>query len=240
MTTTQWIITLIGSLLGGGAMGALINTLVTRYRNRQQPISYSLETFEMFNKDEYKGLQAELTILDHANSNVSVVFENLSVARLVLVNKGNHDIELFDFGVTLSGDSAIVDIKLESPDRHHTANCLELPDVRETTQELDFTLKPFNREDQYTFNIYLTHYVNPGKITLSSAHSTRFVKKESTTNKLSTTLAIIVSIGVGLSGLGLGAGLATGNAFSGFWAIGLVIIAAISITGLMVLSKITH
>jgi hypothetical protein len=46
MTETQWIITAIASFLGGRAMGAIINAVVSNYRNRQQPVPYTLEIID--------------------------------------------------------------------------------------------------------------------------------------------------------------------------------------------------
>jgi len=45
---------------------------------------------------------------------------NLSVSRLTLGNKGNKDLERYDFGITFDGSDKAIDVKLDNPDRHHT------------------------------------------------------------------------------------------------------------------------
>ena len=52
MTTTQWIIGLIVAFLSGGAMGAIINTIATSYRNRIQPIRVHQEIIDIIRKQD--------------------------------------------------------------------------------------------------------------------------------------------------------------------------------------------
>ena len=57
------VIAIIGSLLGGGAVGAIITLLVSRYRSRRQPVGYSIEIIEVFKQHpDFPSLQAFIDI----------------------------------------------------------------------------------------------------------------------------------------------------------------------------------
>ena len=101
--------------------------------------------------------------------------ENLSLARIALINKGNQDIAEYDFGITLQSNNRVVDFTMSEPDRHHTMKVLVPADV-EQVSNLDFTLTPLNRGDEYGVDIYFTYDENPGEIKLSSAHSAVLTK----------------------------------------------------------------
>jgi len=177
MTDTQWIVSLIASFIGGGAVGSMITAIVTNYRNRRQPIGYTLDFFEIFKKDAvYGALQALITVSNASDSGIDLELENLSVARLGLINRGNQDIQEFKFGVTLQGSTEAIEVRTTTPDRYHIATCINPPSPPDFRHELDFILQPFNRGDLYTLNIYFTYFDAPGEIQLSSAHSTRFVE----------------------------------------------------------------
>jgi hypothetical protein len=61
MSTTQRI-TAIVALIGGGAMGALINNWFISRRNKRQPIHYGIKTINIIKQHQnFSGLQAVLT-----------------------------------------------------------------------------------------------------------------------------------------------------------------------------------
>jgi hypothetical protein len=177
MTTAQWI-TLIASFFTGGAFGAVITALITKYRSRRQPVGYKIEVIEVFKKNpNYPSLQAILMVgKDQRSSGPGYAIDNLSVARITLTNKGNQDIGEFKFGITLEGSYKAVELRMENPDRHHVINSLTEVSFNEPKKELDFALQPFNREETYTFSIHITYSESPGLILLSSPHSTKFVE----------------------------------------------------------------
>jgi len=91
----------IATLLGGGAMGAIITAVVTNFRNRQQPIGYETELVEVIKKNpDFPSLRA--LIMSGDDSGPGLAISNLSMARITIVNKGNQDIVEFKFGVTLT------------------------------------------------------------------------------------------------------------------------------------------
>jgi hypothetical protein len=195
MTESQWII-LVASFFTGGAAGAIITAAVTKYKNRRQPVGYIKETIEIFKKNlELPSLQAILMI-GESGGGPGIAFENLSVARITVINKGNEDIEEFKFGITLTGENKAVDLKWETPDRHHVLTLLTPVGLSTTPRkELDFTLKPFNRGEPYIVNVYYTYTDVPGSIKLSSSHSTQFIEMGITSEFAKEALELIPIIG---------------------------------------------
>lgn len=177
MTTTQWVVTAIVALIGGGAMGAVITAFVTKYRNRRQPIAYKIEVIDVFiMSPDYQSLEVRYT--KKSEEMEGIIYgkdvNNLSIAQITLINKGNQDINEFKCGVTLEGTNEAIDVKLKTPDRHHIAELMTSFDLRNPAKEIDFTLKPFNRDEEYIFLIYFTYEETPGSIKLSSPHATKF------------------------------------------------------------------
>lgn len=173
-----WWIPILLTLLGGGAAGAIITALVTRYRNRRQPVFYTLEIIQVFDKNKvYGSVKATIGIENAARSGVDLELENFTVALLTIVNKGNQDVDEFPFGITLEKDTQAFDVTSTTPDRHHVVTCQTAPTATDFRKELDFTLAPFNREDSYSFALYLTYFDSLGEIRVGSVHPARFVKR---------------------------------------------------------------
>lgn len=171
---------MIASLLGGGAMGAVISSLISKHRNRRQPIGYTIEIIEIFKKTpELPSLHGLLMLSeqDEHKSGGAVSVNCLSVARVTLKNKGNQDVEEFNFGITL--ESNAIDVKFETPDRHHIVNVLTPVSLVDLRKEIDFSLRPFNRRDKYILNVYFMYTEKPGTVKLSSAHATEFIEMDS-------------------------------------------------------------
>lgn len=88
------------SILGGGAVGAIITAVVTSYRGRVQPIGRRVEVSPLFTSGfAGSSLTANVTVSD---GTTDYKFPNLHVADIQLVNRGNRDLPTFTFGVTLS------------------------------------------------------------------------------------------------------------------------------------------
>lgn len=171
------LIAIVVSLLGGGAMGAVISAAVTRHRTKRQPVVYQKEVIEIFKKNpEFASLQGILRIGDLEDSGPGYAVDNLSVVRYSLTNKGNQDIPDYKFGITLEGGNSAVDVKTETPDRHHVAQVLTPVSISDRKTELDFSLQPFNRSDKYEVNVYFTYHGKAGSIRLSSPHPSNLTK----------------------------------------------------------------
>jgi hypothetical protein len=173
----NWI-PIIATLLGGGAMGALITLIATRFRNRRQPVVYKTEVIDIFKKiSETQSFRAFLSRdNDELGVGDAIGVDNYSVARITLINKGNQDLAEFKFGITLKGTGEAIDVKTESPDRHHILTLLTPVDLLEPLKELDFIAQPFNRGEPYIVNVYFTYAETANEVQLSSPHSTRFIE----------------------------------------------------------------
>ena len=144
MADIQWV-TVIVSLIGGGAMGAIINSMVSAYRDRIQPIGYRIGFFPLFQETTgLSTLETKVTISDGHNERK---FDNMYIADISIVNKGNKDFEKFSFGATLSDGDFTVAIEPKIPDRHHNVIQLTPITLDNPNSEIDFELTPFNRGD---------------------------------------------------------------------------------------------
>jgi len=182
MTTTQWVISVIVALIGGGAMGAVITALVTYRRNRRQPVVYTKQIIHIFRKGQNFPEFAKLILKEHPlGIGEERTVNNLSLARITFTNKGNQDIEMFVIGVTMEGSSKVVDVRMDQPDRHHVMRIvfnekIELDKEPIPITKPDFTVEPFNRGETYKVDVYFTYEESPGEIKLSSPHSTQLVE----------------------------------------------------------------
>lgn len=174
MSTTQWIITSVIALVGGGTMGALVNNWFLNRRSKRQPIHYNIQRVDIIKRLNFPSLQAVLTSGDDSGPGRAV--SNLSLATFTLSNKGNEDLEKFEFGLTLKGTSKAIDVKFENPDRHHKVELLTPVSLLDPKQEIDFSLRPFHRRDVYNVSILYTYEKSSGKISISSPHSQRLVE----------------------------------------------------------------
>lgn len=189
---------ILPALIGGGAAGALINAAFTARRNRIQPIGRRIEITPIFRQaDNPSGLRAKIAI---AHNDSTATFENLFIADIQVVNKGNTDIETFPFGVTLSGGDECVHVELTSPDRHHEVSQNPVITPQNPSNEIDFTLTPFNRKDSYLFKLYIVipdNAKDPQNIELGSPNPIKFIEMPTVSETLSKAAGGL-SVSVGL------------------------------------------
>lgn len=168
---------ILSALIGGGAAGALINAALTARRNRIQPIGCRIEITPIFRQaDNSSGLRAKIAI---ALNESTATFENLFIAEIQIINKGNTDIEKFLFGVTLSGGDECVHVEHTSPDRHHEVFKNSVITPQNPSSEIDFTVTPFNRKDSYLFKLYIVipdDAKDPQNIELGSPNPIKFIE----------------------------------------------------------------
>jgi hypothetical protein len=90
------------SIIGGGAVGAVITAFVTKHRNKRQPVSFTKERIGVFRYNpDTPFLQAALTLTTEEKEGVhtAVPIKNLSIEQITLRNTGNADISEFKFGL---------------------------------------------------------------------------------------------------------------------------------------------
>lgn len=142
------------------------------------------------------GVRARIAISDGQNTST---FENLFIADVQVVNRGNSGIERFPFGVILAGGDKCVHVERLPPDRHH----LIIQETEVTPQdpqsEIDFILDPFNRKDSYLVKLYIVipeGSTDPQAIELGSSHPIKFVEMPTVAETLSKAVSG-VSLSVG-------------------------------------------
>lgn len=206
MTIPHWL-PIVATLAGGGAMGAIINSLVANYRNKVQPIYCSKEYTSVFNHsflglskiNSDLGVSAEVTISE-INGNTNYSYENLSVIKLRLVNIGNKDMDEFKFGATLGEEDRVLYIDEKSSDRYHKIEVLTPTTFLKPKREIDFVLKPFNRKDEYNINLFVFSRDNksiPDEIQISTPHPVKIAS----TRPLNTAAKIAFEIAWKIAGI---------------------------------------
>lgn len=175
MADTNWL-QIVAALIGGGAVGAIITAVVSAYRARQQPIGRRIDVLPVFRPSGRAGQLEAAIAVSHGGR--SVTFENLFLAEVQVVNRGNRDLDEFAFGATLGDGDQCIYVEAAAPDRHHNVlqDTLVAPDA--PLREIDFRVKPFNRGDVYSFKLYVV--IPPGDeepkdIVLGSSSPIRFV-----------------------------------------------------------------
>jgi hypothetical protein len=175
MGEINWVLVIV-ALVGGGAMGAVINTIVSAYRSRLQPVGRRIELLPVFrHAGGTSSLSAEIAITHDGSTRT---FKNLFLADVQVVNRGNKDLEQFESGATLGDGDRCIYVETSPPDRYHQALQISPVTPQVPLQELDFRLRPFNRGDSYSFKMYIVIPENqeePQGIALGSPSPIRFV-----------------------------------------------------------------
>ena len=169
------ILQIAASLVGGGAVGAIITALVAAHKARILPIGQRIEVAPLFTPDfGGKNFSTSVTVSDGASHHN---FPNLHLAEIEVVNRGNKDLATFGFGITLSARDKAVHVEPRANDRHHVAELRGVCTPTLPSSMLDFELRPFNRGDTYTFRIFIVAAKeNPDPIKMSSSEAVRFTE----------------------------------------------------------------
>ena len=150
--TMEWV-KIGASLLGGGAMGAFITTIVANRRNRIQPIGTNSKAVSLFKPaDHINDIVSAITL---SGSTGEYRYDNLYLVQLELFNMGNKDYDNFKFGLTFK-DASIVSLKGYGEDRHHSITLDQSINLDVPSSLADVTLTPFNRRDKYNLTLYVT------------------------------------------------------------------------------------
>lgn len=199
MTQAQWII-LIAGLLGGGAAGAIINNIWSNYRSRIQPIGIRKEIIPFVNQ-QIQGAAMKAEILLTMNGKHRS-YESLTLGRVTLKNTSNKDYEEFKFGITVSGLDLAVSVQPKTPDRYHEMTYTPDINLDSLHNEIDFTLKPFNRNDVYSVVLYILPIEESAVVDMSlvTKHPVRFVELSA---YRSFAKAILVDMAEGVPYIGL-------------------------------------
>ncbi|MCF2489921.1 hypothetical protein [Dyadobacter sp. CY347] len=146
------IIKIGASLLGGGAIGAVITNIVIAYRSRVQPIFRSVRVIPFFENTKFPNMDLSLALKGESKI---ADFTNLDILDIRMENNGNKDYQDFAFGVTLPDNSQIINFVGQSSDRHHIVQQETDVNIHNPKSEIDAKLMPFNRNDVYNITLLI-------------------------------------------------------------------------------------
>lgn len=184
------------TLLGGGAMGAMITASVSAFRSRKQPILYGIETYPLYGGDELdESIELRVSLTD---GGTHFSYDNMHVVYIHFQNKGTQDLQSLIIGVTLPSEHKIIKAAYDTPSRHHAVNRNVEISPASPVSEVDFTLGPLNRADGFGITLYVVDessgQTEIGDVELSSPHAVRFVGANAWKERLAN-FGTIVAVG---------------------------------------------
>jgi len=175
MGATNWIQVILG-FLGGGAFGAILKIIYDIVHSRTQPVGRRVDIEPVFAKtEEFEDLDAKVTLVHGGTSNE---FSNLFIGNVRVQSRGNQNFAEFELGIELGKNDYCVYVGWVNPDQHHTITLLTPVSPAKPVRQLRFSLRPFNRRNEYTLKLYLVLPVgvkDPQPILFSSPEPIRFV-----------------------------------------------------------------
>lgn len=175
MAEINWMQVGIG-FLSGGAFGAILKIGYDIAHSRTQPVGRRVDIEPVFAKtEEFEGLDAKVTLV---HSGITSEFANLFIGNIKVQNRGNQNFGEFELGIELGEKDRCVYIGWLNPDQHHKISLLTPVSPANPARQLSFSLKPFNRSNEYTLKLYLVlppGITEPQPMRFSSPEPIRFV-----------------------------------------------------------------
>jgi len=174
------IIKIVASILGGGLAGSILTNIISNRRNKIQPVGYEINVNNIFSSSVL--FQSHFTKISLSNEDETFQFDNLFISEITIKNHGNKDFTDFEFGITLPENIKIVNLKNETPDRHHSN--ITSPEINFDKQSsyIDCKLSPFNRKDFYKISLLIIEEKSNSitesfedEIKFSSKHPIKFI-----------------------------------------------------------------
>jgi hypothetical protein len=169
MDKINWIQIIVG-FLGGGAVGAVIKQYFDNAKNKIQQIEYFIHLYPVHFDVQSDSIKSKLIL---NNGLAEFEFSNISAGTFEIINKGNQDYSEFNFGLTLDKGNELISFTHSPVDRHHIAEHKKEPSLTQNLNKVDLILKPFNRNDSYSFDVLITsksnHPVSSRNMKVSSA-----------------------------------------------------------------------
>jgi len=204
MTMDNWITAGIG-FIGGGFVGAIYTNWRTDRRNRIQSIHHKIlvSTIDLpqIIMQDYGAL---ISLKRHMQERSEpVLFKELAIVQIELINTGNKDYESFEFAFNIPENSKVIGLQNEGKGRLH--NVTHKPEItmNEPTHQIDFTLHPFNRKERYKITMVVngTDKDLANNIKLDTRQSIKFIDVDSdkklTLNLTGLVLLLTLTIGCG-------------------------------------------
>lgn len=178
MPEFRWytILIILIPLLVSGIIGALLQAAISTYRKRKQPIGRRVDVFPSF--ADPLGASCSRTQLTLSDGRKDYKYEDLHFVQIQLSNQGDKDFEEFKFKIALSSGDVALYIEGQAPDQSHQVEQLTSLTFAEPKPEIDFILRPLNRQDTYSLRLLIVTpdaSKEPGKIDFSSPQGVTFV-----------------------------------------------------------------
>lgn len=151
MQDINWIQIGVG-FFSGGAFGAFIKQYFDSRKSKIQAIGFSIEIKPFYNSGDNHLLNSQVIFKDDSDV---YAFNNLFTGTINLINTGQNDYSQFNFGLTTSKKIKFLHVKPITLDRHHMAEFINEPSLKNQINSFDVSLKPFNRKDNYIIDILL-------------------------------------------------------------------------------------
>lgn len=179
MAETNWLqigIASAASLLGGGAMGALIRQFIDERHNRVQPVEFCVSHISIFGiTDDNEPTHLRIAV---ERGNSCKVFDNAAIVQLEIENAGRRDFDQFHFGLALPAGARAIHVKCRHADSQNKLETADVctPDFPQV--ELTFVARPFNRRRTVYVQMIVIcdHILDISKIELSSPSPVAFVE----------------------------------------------------------------
>ncbi len=148
------ILKISASIIGGGAMGAVITAFINNRKNRIQRIGKSVKVTDIFFPNPL--MDPHITRITISGTTESYHYESLFLCHIEIENIGNKDFKSFDYGLTLPSNAKIVNVQTKTNDRHHEIIYTPSISFESNSDRIDINLTPFNRKDCYIMNLLIT------------------------------------------------------------------------------------
>ena len=177
MASIPWYTLLFATLLflGGSAIGALAYASVSAYRNRKPKIGCRVDRAPLF--ESLGGTDTPRSQIEISDGEQTYSYNHLQMAQVQVQNQSKQDFDQFELGITLSAEDVVIQLEVQTADRHHLVKQLDPFTFSQPQAKVDLILQPFNRDDTYTLRLLsITAQPNQrlGEITFSSPVAVRF------------------------------------------------------------------
>lgn len=153
-------------IISGGAFGTIITIMYNRFQNKKQNIRYEVMISTIFHPNSDLKNKVCLNIYNEQGNSLHDYF-NLFHVILKIKNISNKDFLSFEFGVNITDGKEIINIEDISIDRKHEILINPKISYENTKNEVDITLDPFNRKEEYVFKFLIATITNAKEESLS-------------------------------------------------------------------------
>ena len=177
MASLHWYTLLFATLifLGGSAIGALAYALISVYRHRKPKIGCRVDRALLF--ESLGGTDTPRSQIEISDGEQTYSYNHLQIAQVQVQNQSKQDFDHFELGLTLAAEDVVIQLEVQTADRHHLVKQLDPFTFSQPQAKVDLSLQPFNRDDTYTLRLLsITAQPNQrlGEITFSSPVAVRF------------------------------------------------------------------